>query len=157
MATKKKTETPKKSAKKEVKKDIKKEAPREEQPFMSTYGNIDSKFRFVHLASKRAKSLLKGAKPKTKAKSKSLIRLAQVEVKEGLIYYRILPSPEEEAPAKEERFVGGDGVGIGEPELETEETPDTAESEGEAGVEAEPATEFEEKLPGDFEGEKEES
>jgi DNA-directed RNA polymerase subunit K/omega len=157
MATKKKAETPKKSSKKEAKIDVKKETPREEHPFVSTYGNIDSKFRFVHLASKRAKSLLKGAKPKVKVKSKSPIRLAQVEVKEGLIDYRLLPSPEEEVPAKDERFVGGDGVGISEPELETEETPEAAELAGEAGAEEEAGEEFQEELPEEFEGEKEES
>ena len=158
MATKKKTETSKKPAKKELKKEIKKEAPREEQPFVSTLGNIDSKFRFVHLASKRAKSLLKGAKPLAKAKAKSPIRLAQVEVKEGLIDYRILPSSPEEAPVKEDRgFVGGDGVGVSEPEVETGETPEAAEAGEEGEAEEEPEGEFERELPEDFEGEKEES
>src|SRR5512137_2209523 len=72
------------------------------------FGNIDSKYRFVILASKRAKQLLKGAKPKIKAKSRNLIRIAQAEVKSGLIEYEILPERAEELPDAEERvFVGG--------------------------------------------------
>jgi len=162
MATKKKTETSKKAAKKEAKKETKKgvkpEARPAEQPFLSAYGNVDSKFRFVHVAAKRAKSLLKGAKPKIKVKSKSPIRLAQIEVKEGLIDYRILPSPLEEAPEKEGRgFLGGDGVPAADHETETDETPDTADLEVGAGAEEEPEETFETELPQEFEEEKEES
>jgi DNA-directed RNA polymerase subunit K/omega len=162
MATKKKTETSKKTVKKETKKEIKKgvrlEARPAEQPFLRAYGNVDSKFRFVHVAAKRAKSLLKGAKPKIKAKSKSPIRLAQIEVKEGLIDYRIIPSPSEEAPEKEGRgFLGGDGVPAADHEPETDETPDTAELEEGAGAEEEPEETFEEELPDKFEEDKEES
>lgn len=83
---------------------------------MDMFGNIDSKYRFVILASKRAKQLLKGAKPKIKAKSRNLIRIAQAEVKSGLIEYEILPERAEELPDAEERvFVGG---GIAEEALE---------------------------------------
>jgi len=161
MPTKKKTETSKKTVKKEAKKEVKK-APKPaarplEQPFVRTFGNVDSKFRFVHLAAKRAKSLLKGAKPKVKAKSKSLIRLAQVEVKEGLIDYRILPSSMDEMPEREGRgFLGGDGVPAGEHEPEAEEVPETAEEAGEEAQEEAEET-FEEELPEEFEEEKEES
>jgi DNA-directed RNA polymerase subunit K/omega len=158
MATKKKTETSKKTVKKETKKSVRPEARPSEQPFLRAYGNVDSKFRFVHVVAKRAKSLLKGAKPKIKAKSKSPIRLAQIEVKEGLIDYRILPSPSEEAPEKEGRgFLGGDGVPAADHEPETDETPDTAELEEGAGAEEEPGETFEEELPDKFEEEKEES
>ena len=62
---------------------------------MQTYGKIDSKFRFVILASKRAKQLLRGSKAKIKTKSKNPIRIAQIEVKEGLIDYDILQSKRE--------------------------------------------------------------
>ncbi|HEX9902321.1 MAG TPA: DNA-directed RNA polymerase subunit omega [Acidobacteriota bacterium] len=162
MATKKKTETSKKALKKETKKETKKgvkpEARPDEKPFVRMFGNVDSKFRFVHVAAKRAKSLLKGAKPKIKIKSKSPIRLAQVEVKEGLIDYRILPSPSEEAPEKEGRgFLGGDGVPAADHEPETDETSDTAELEEGAAAEEEPEETFEEELPDKFEEEKEES
>jgi DNA-directed RNA polymerase omega subunit len=57
---------------------------------LETYGKIDSKFRFVIVAAKRAKQLLKGARPKVKAKSKNPIRLAQAEVKKGLVDYDVL-------------------------------------------------------------------
>jgi len=75
---------------------------------LKNYGNIDSKFRFVHLASKRAKMLLKGAKPKIRTKSKNPIRIAQTEVKEGVIDFEIIKSLKEELPESEERiFLGG--------------------------------------------------
>lgn len=86
---------------------------------MDNFGNIDSKFRFVILASKRAKQLLKGAKPKVKGKSRNLIRIAQTEVRSGLIAYEFIPAGQDEAPDQDERvFVGADigGDEIGEPE-----------------------------------------
>ena len=75
---------------------------------MDAFGNIDSKYRFIILAAKRAKQLLKGAKPKIQGKSKSLIRIAQAEVREGLIEYEIIPTRMDDIPEREERvFVGG--------------------------------------------------
>ncbi|OGD11082.1 MAG: hypothetical protein A2Y86_08375 [Candidatus Aminicenantes bacterium RBG_13_62_12] len=145
MATKKKSTAPKK---------------KEEQPFVSTLGNIDSKFRFVHLASKRAKSLLRGAKVKAKAKTKNPIRLAQVEVKEGLIDFRVLPVSPEEILEKEDRsFLGGDGVSAAEVEVETEDVTDVEVEEEEAAREEEKEDDgFEAELPGGLsEDEKEES
>ncbi len=77
-----------------------------------TFGDFDSKFKFVIVASKRAKQLLKGAKPKLKTKSKSLIRVAQEEVKDGLVNYEIvLKKKEEEYSAEDEDFIGEDIVG----------------------------------------------
>ena len=63
----------------------------------------DSRFQFVILAAKRAKQLLKGAKPKIRTKSRNPIRIAQEEVRLGLIDYEILAAPEapEEAPSEE--------------------------------------------------------
>jgi DNA-directed RNA polymerase omega subunit len=52
---------------------------------------IDSRYRFVIIASKRGKQLLKGAKPKIETQSKNLIRIAQEEVAKGLVKYEILP------------------------------------------------------------------
>jgi DNA-directed RNA polymerase omega subunit len=76
---------------------------------LDNIGNIDSKYRFVILASKRAKQLLKGAKPKLKAKSRNLIRIAQSEVKAGLIEYELIPTGKEDISDREERvFVGAD-------------------------------------------------
>jgi DNA-directed RNA polymerase subunit K/omega len=57
---------------------------------LKDYGDIDSKFRYVILASMRAKQLLSGAKPRIKSRSKNLIRIAQEEVKQGLVDYDIV-------------------------------------------------------------------
>ena len=75
---------------------------------MQTFGKIDSKFRFVILASKRAKQILKGAKVKVRSKSKNPIRIAQIEIKEGLIDYEILQSKREDAPEVEEQVLSVD-------------------------------------------------
>jgi len=75
---------------------------------LDAFGNIDSKYRFIILAAKRAKQLLKGAKPKIQGKSKNPIRIAQAEVRQGLIEYEIIPTGMDEVPEREERvFVGG--------------------------------------------------
>ncbi|MEN6312239.1 MAG: DNA-directed RNA polymerase subunit omega [Acidobacteriota bacterium] len=127
---------------------------------MEGFGNIDSKYRFIILASKRAKQLLKGAKPKIKAKSRNLIRIAQTEVKSGLIDYEIIPAGKEDIPDRDERvFVGADiGVEeIGEPEppaakdlveeVAGKEAPDEVETEDEE--EEEPEEELEDGLKED--------
>jgi DNA-directed RNA polymerase subunit K/omega len=57
---------------------------------LKDYGEIDSKFRYVILAALRAKQLLGGAKPRIKSRSKNLIRIAQEEVKQGLVDYEIV-------------------------------------------------------------------
>jgi DNA-directed RNA polymerase subunit omega len=75
---------------------------------LDAFGNIDSKFRFIIIAAKRAKQLLKGAKPKIQGRSKNPIRIAQAEVRNGLIEYEIIPARIDEVPEREERvFVGG--------------------------------------------------
>jgi len=86
---------------------------------LESIGNVDSKYRFVILASKRAKQLLKGAKPKIKGKSRNLIRIAQAEVKSGLIDYELIPTHKEGIPEQDERVLLGADIGgdeIGEPE-----------------------------------------
>lgn len=50
--------------------------------------------------SKRARQLLKGAKPKIKSKSKSLIRIAQEEVKKGVIDFKVIDEDEREKKGK---------------------------------------------------------
>lgn len=75
---------------------------------MKEYGGIDSKFRYVILASLRAKELLGGAKPKIKSKSKNLIRVAQEEVKSGIIDYKFIEPDQDTSSEKE------DGIFIGE-------------------------------------------
>jgi DNA-directed RNA polymerase omega subunit len=75
---------------------------------LDSFGNIDSKFRFIILASKRAKQLLRGAKPKIRAKSRNLIRIAQAEVRAGLIEFEVLPERRDDIPDVDDRmFVGG--------------------------------------------------
>jgi DNA-directed RNA polymerase omega subunit len=78
---------------------------------LDAYGNIDSKYRFIILAAKRAKQLLKGAKPKIQGKSKSLIRIAQSEVRNGLIEYEIIPTRMDDVAEREERVFVGEGLG----------------------------------------------
>jgi DNA-directed RNA polymerase subunit K/omega len=126
---------------------------------LKTFGNVDSKYRFVIIASKRAKELLKGAKPRLKSKSKSLIRIAQSEVKMGLVDYEILKSKKEELPEQEERVFIGEEVGG---ELEEEEQ-EAAEAEGLEEEEPEEEEELHVTIPEEIEqteeaegGEKEE-
>lgn len=76
---------------------------------LRTSDDIDSKFRYVILASKRAKQLLKGAKPKIKSKSKNLIRIAQEEVDKGMVDYEIVQSrPEDLQDIEDNIFIGED-------------------------------------------------
>jgi DNA-directed RNA polymerase omega subunit len=111
---------------------------------LDAYGNIDSKYRFIILAAKRAKQLLKGAKPKIQGKSKSLIRIAQAEVRNGLVEYEIIPARMDDVGEREDRVFVGEGVGdesgdadslggkdLPDEELETDEDA----GEGEAGNE----------------------
>ena len=124
---------------------------------MDAFGNIDSKYRFIILAAKRAKQLLKGAKPKLETKSKNPIRIAQSEVRGGLVEYEILPTRMEDIPEREDRvFVGGgiadevvEADGLSGKDLADEETGVEPEAEG-AEAEAEPGGEDENE---DLEGE----
>ena len=59
----------------------------------------------------RAKQLLGGAKPRLKSKSKNLIRIAQEEVKQGLVEYEIVQDAREEM---EEISDSSDSIFIGE-------------------------------------------
>jgi DNA-directed RNA polymerase omega subunit len=112
---------------------------------LDAFGNIDSKYRFIILAAKRAKQLLRGAKPKIQGKSKSLIRIAQSEVRAGLIEYEIIPTRMDDVPEREERvFVGGGipdevvesdgltGKDVADEDVEVELEEEAEEEEGEA-------------------------
>ncbi len=85
---------------------------------MNRFGNVDSKFRFVILASKRAKQLLKGAKPKIKTKFKNPIRIAQIEVRSGGVEYEILPTQKEEFQEQEDRVFIAEGLHDEGPEVD---------------------------------------
>lgn len=74
---------------------------------MKSSTEIDSKFRFVILAAKRAKQLLRGSKPRIRSKSKNPIRVAQLEVTKGLVSYDIIePKKEPIRKPAEEGFIG---------------------------------------------------
>jgi len=93
---------------------------------LRAYGDLDSKFRFVILASKRAKQLLQGAKPKIRTKSKNLIQIAQNEVKERLIDYEIIQPKAEAFHAPEDEAFIGEELGIGEGKI-LDEVPKAVE------------------------------
>ena len=114
---------------------------------MDAFGNIDSKYRFIILAAKRAKQLLKGAKPKIQGKSKSLIRIAQQEVRSGLIEYEIIPARMDDIPEREERVFVGAGL--------ADEAADTDALSGKDLVEGDADVEVEEEVE-EAEGEDEE-
>ncbi|HEB36954.1 MAG TPA: DNA-directed RNA polymerase subunit omega [Candidatus Aminicenantes bacterium] len=74
---------------------------------MKSSTEIDSKFRFVIVAAKRAKQLIAGSKPKIKSKSKNPIRIAQMEVNMGLVPYDIIePKKDQVRKPEEEGFIG---------------------------------------------------
>jgi DNA-directed RNA polymerase omega subunit len=118
---------------------------------LDVFGNIDSKYRFIILASKRAKQLLKGAKPKIATKSKNPIRIAQAEVRSGLIDYEIIPTRMDDLPEREERVFVGAGVADEVGDSESPAGKDLVE--GEEGVEVEENAEEEEAGEGDAEDE----
>ncbi|MFC2168479.1 DNA-directed RNA polymerase subunit omega [Acidobacteriota bacterium] len=90
---------------------------------MKTYGDFDSKFRFVIVAAKRAKQLLKGSKPKIKSKSKNLIRIAQEEVLQGLVEYDLVDSLAEDLQVSDgDMFIGEElGINVEDEKIEVSE------------------------------------
>lgn len=98
---------------------------------MKEYGDIDSKFRYVILVSKRAKQLLKGAKPKIKSKTKNLIRVAQEEVDKGLVDFELVKHKVDELHSVE------DDIFIGEELIEEKEAEDKPAKLEKAEVEKE--------------------
>jgi len=96
---------------------------------LRAYGDLDSKFRFVILASKRAKQLLQGAKPKIRIKSKNLIQVAQNEVKQRLIDYEIIQPKDESFHEPEDEAFIGEELGIGEEKI-LKEVPEAVKEEG---------------------------
>jgi len=110
-------------------------------------GNVDSKYRFVIVASKRAKELLKGAKSRLKSRSRNPVRIAQSEVKLGLVEFEILKAKKEDVPEPEERVFLGDEVVA---EIEEEEAgavePAVSGDEVAAGKEEEAEPKFSEEF-----------
>jgi DNA-directed RNA polymerase omega subunit len=114
---------------------------------LDAFGNIDSKYRFIILAAKRAKQLLKGAKPKIQSRSKSLIRIAQAEVRQGLVEYEIIPTRMDDIPEREDRVFVGAGLGDEAGDLDALSGKDVAEEE----TDVEPDEVLEEDEGGDEE------
>jgi DNA-directed RNA polymerase omega subunit len=118
---------------------------------VQTYGKLDSKFRFVILASKRAKQLLKGSKVKIRTKSRNPIRIAQIEVKAGLVDYDIIqPRLEDGLEADKEVFTPDDEIedldgGAGVEGYEEEAEEHEAEEGAEEVPEEEPGTDREDE------------
>ena len=95
---------------------------------MKEYGEIDSKFRYVILVSKRAKQLLKGAKPKIKSRTKNLIRVAQEEVDKGLVDFELVqPKIDELHSVEDDIFIGEELIEGKEPEEERVVLEESAE------------------------------
>jgi len=55
--------------------------------------NIDSKFRFILIAAKRARQLQSGAKPLIQTHSKKATKTAQLEVQAGMVPFEIIEHP----------------------------------------------------------------
>jgi DNA-directed RNA polymerase omega subunit len=122
---------------------------------LETYGKIDSKFRFVIVASKRARQILNGSKVRIKTKTRNPIRIAQIEVKEGLVEFDILKTRTDDLLDIEEQVILADAAeaheeGDGGAAVEDEDVSETAE--GEAGVDED----YEEDLAVDDAGEEKE-
>jgi DNA-directed RNA polymerase omega subunit len=111
---------------------------------LETFGKLDSKYRFIILASKRAKQLLKGAKPKLQTRSKSPIRIAQAEVQSGLVEYEIIPTRMEDIPEREERVFVGGGLGDEPGDADSLAGKDLVEDEADGSFEEEAEEETDE-------------
>jgi len=100
---------------------------------LKNYGDIDSKFRYVIIAAMRAKQLLGGAKPRIKSKSRNLIRIAQEEVKQGLVEYEIVITAKEEieeiSDSDRDMFIGEGLTAEAEEEPEEEQEEESTEEE----------------------------
>ncbi len=65
--------------------------------------NIDSKFRYILVAAKRARQLQSGAKPLIQSSAKKLTRVAQQEVEEGLVPFEMLVPTENGEDKKQKK------------------------------------------------------
>jgi DNA-directed RNA polymerase subunit omega len=63
---------------------------------------IDSKFRFILIAAKRARQLQSGAKPLVHTLSRKPTRIAQEEIRNGAVDWELIPIVVPDEPAKEE-------------------------------------------------------
>ena len=66
--------------------------------------NMDSKFRFILVAAKRARQLQAGAKPLVQTQSKKVTLVAQQELEAGLVPFHILePASNDQDNAKKQK------------------------------------------------------
>jgi len=64
---------------------------------------LDSKFRYILVAAKRARQLQAGARPLIQSAEKRLTRVAQAEVVAGLVPFELLAPTAEEEKAKKQK------------------------------------------------------
>ncbi|OFV96733.1 MAG: DNA-directed RNA polymerase subunit omega [Acidobacteria bacterium RIFCSPLOWO2_12_FULL_54_10] len=67
----------------------------------ATSNRIDSKYRFILLAAKRARQLQAGAKPLVHTTAHKPTRIAQEELRAGLLNFEYMPLPGTEPKVKE--------------------------------------------------------
>ncbi len=97
------------------------------------------------IASKRAKQLINGAKPKIKSKFRNLIRIAQEEIEQGVIGFDIVKSKKEELHDIEDEVLISQE--LKNEEVETKEEAEEVESEkDEEGSEEEEEEESDDDL-----------
>ena len=65
--------------------------------------NIDSKYRFVILSALRARQIQGGSQPKLKESRHKATQIAQREILQGLVEFRIPNHDEEQAATEEEQ------------------------------------------------------
>jgi DNA-directed RNA polymerase omega subunit len=65
--------------------------------------NVESKFRLVHIAARRAEQLVQGARPKIESKHSKVTRVALEEVNADLVRWQLAGNEPvgEEAPASD--------------------------------------------------------
>ena len=63
---------------------------------------VDSKFRFITVASQRAKQIQNGAKPRVEARSRKATRVAMEEVLAGAVSWEVREEGEKAAPPAQE-------------------------------------------------------
>jgi len=61
--------------------------------------NVESKFRLVHIAARRAEQLIQGARPKVESKHAKFTRVALEEVDANLVKWQLAPAADA-APAE---------------------------------------------------------
>ncbi len=61
---------------------------------MNRIESLESKFRFVHAAARRARQLQNGARPLTAPASRKATRIAMEEILQDLVQFENLPEPD---------------------------------------------------------------